>query len=320
MLYGQANPGGIVNLVTKRPTGQNVNEVVFKTGSGQRAELGLDLDRKAGDALSWRLAANGRRQYLQAGKPAQIKGLMLLPSLVWQPNNDTRLLLEAFYENLPKAGGRNFLLRRGTVDAVEGQTVSTRFFAGDPHFFDLHSRKRQAGGEFSHRFSPLLTFQQFLRYGRYDDYLKSLIVWDPGAGSEIIRKARIFDQHNRETQSDTRLQWRFATGAAQHTLLTGLDWRRGKEKLDTWLGSAPSIDWRRPVYGVAVDAPPCQFGRDTAMRQTGRQRAAPLPELQHLLPARSGQGCGGRLPQTHHRRASGSRREIPAARLTGASA
>ena len=194
---------------------------------------------------------------------------MLLPSLVWQPNNDTRLLLEAFYENLPKAGDRNFLLRRGTVDAVEGQTVSTRFFAGDPHFFDLHSRKRQAGGEFSHRFSPLLTFQQFLRYGRYDDYLKSLIVWDPGAGSEIIRKARIFDQHNRETQSDTRLQWRFATGAAQHTLLTGLDWRRGKEKLDTWLGSAPSIDWRRPVYGVAVDAPPCQFGRDTAMRQTG---------------------------------------------------
>lgn len=112
---------------------------------------------------------------------------MLLPSLVWQPNNDTRLLLEAFYENLPKAGGRNFLLRRGTVDAVEGQTVSTRFFAGDPHFFDLHSHKRQAGGEFSHRFSPLLTFQQFLRRGRYDDYLKSLIVWDPGAGSEIIR-------------------------------------------------------------------------------------------------------------------------------------
>lgn len=269
VLYGQANPGGIVNLVTKRPTRQNVNEVVFKTGSGQRAELGLDLDRKAGDALSWRLAANGRRQYLQAGKPAQIKGLMLLPPLVWQPNNDTRLLLEAFYENLPKAGDRNFLLRRGTVDAVEGQTVSTRFFAGDPHFFDLHSRKRQAGGEFSHRFSPLLTFQQFLRYGRYDDYLKSLIVWDPGAGSEIIRKARIFDQHNRETQSDTRLQWRFATGAAQHTLLTGLDWRRGKEKLGTWLGSAPSIDWRRPVYGVAVDAPPYQFGRDTAMRQTG---------------------------------------------------
>ena len=52
MLYGQANPGGIVNLVTKRPTRQNVNEAVFKTGSGQRAELRLDLDRKAGGALS----------------------------------------------------------------------------------------------------------------------------------------------------------------------------------------------------------------------------------------------------------------------------
>ena len=62
MLYGQATPGGIVNLVTKRPTGQNVNEAVFKTGSGQRAELGLGLDRKAGGALSWRLAANGRRR------------------------------------------------------------------------------------------------------------------------------------------------------------------------------------------------------------------------------------------------------------------
>ena len=161
MLYGQANPGGIVNLVTKRPTRQNVNEAVFKTGSGQRAELGLDLDRKAGGALSWRLAANGRRQCLQAGKPAQIKGLMLLPSLVWQPNNDTRLLLEAFYENLPKAGGRNFLLRRGTVDAVEGQTVSTRFFAGDPIFstcIRASGRRAASSRTASARCSPSSSF------------------------------------------------------------------------------------------------------------------------------------------------------------------
>lgn len=74
MLYGQANPGGIVNLVTKRPTRQNVNEVVFKTGSGQRAELGLDLDRKAGDALSWRLAANGRGSTCKRASPRKSRG------------------------------------------------------------------------------------------------------------------------------------------------------------------------------------------------------------------------------------------------------
>ncbi len=43
VLYGQANPGGVANLVSKLPTTTPVHEVFATTGSHGRAEFGFDL-------------------------------------------------------------------------------------------------------------------------------------------------------------------------------------------------------------------------------------------------------------------------------------
>ncbi|XBS71883.1 TonB-dependent receptor plug domain-containing protein [Acerihabitans sp. KWT182] len=43
VLYGQVNPGGVANLVSKRPTETPVHEVFTTVGSHNRYQAGFDL-------------------------------------------------------------------------------------------------------------------------------------------------------------------------------------------------------------------------------------------------------------------------------------
>ena len=64
VLYGQTPPGGLINLVSKRPTQEQVNEFYLETGNDSRAGAGFDIGGKLdeqGDAL-YRVVATGTRR------------------------------------------------------------------------------------------------------------------------------------------------------------------------------------------------------------------------------------------------------------------
>lgn len=269
VLYGQANPGGIVNLSLKEATGSNENEIMLKTGSGKRMELQADFDRELNDQFALRMVGAAKQMDWQAGNNARQRAFTLAPSLRWRPDEKTELVLNALYENQPEAGDRNFLLKQGTIDAVDGQHVGHKFFAGDPNFHDFNNRKAQISYRFSHDFGNNVSIHQNVRYGKYNDYWKTLVVWDPGAGSEMVRRARIFDTDWRDFLADTRVQWKPNFGQTQHNIIVGLDYTDRRNDLYGRLGSAPSIDWRNPVYGVYVGKPPLSNDETVKMRQTG---------------------------------------------------
>ena len=61
VLYGQSNPGGIVDIVTKKPSGQNQNRVQFKIGTQDLYQLGADFDHKLNENVAVRLVGNIKR-------------------------------------------------------------------------------------------------------------------------------------------------------------------------------------------------------------------------------------------------------------------
>lgn len=266
VLYGQANPGGLVNLITKEATGSNENEIIFKTGSGNRAEVGLDIDRELNPATAWRIVADAKQADWQAGKASRQRGLTLAPSLTWTPDENTSLTLKGFYERQPEAGDRNFLTSTGTLYPVNGARIPLDFFSGDAAYHDLSNTKMQLGYKLHHRFNNTLSLSQNVRYGRYDNDLRSLIVWYAGAGSELVRKARIFDESYRDVQADTRLEWQ---PDSHHKVLFGADYLNRRYDLAAYLGDAPSIDWQNPVYGVNIAAPALSSDESTRVRQVG---------------------------------------------------
>lgn len=277
VLYGQANPGGIINMVTKAPTGSGESEIVLKTGSGQRKEIGIDLDRSTGTGLDWRLVAAAKDVHWRAGDNAQQRAFSVAPSVRWR-NGSTTVLLSALYENQPKAGERNFLPRRGTVDAYsDGTRIARNFYAGEPGFHDEHNSKARIGWDVTHRVSDALTLSQHGAYGRYSNYMGLLAAlegapwtadsaWGPGSRTQAInngllgdgerdiyRESTVWDYHWREFQIDNRATFKFSTGDMQHTLLAGVDYYSGRQHVNKWENTTqPGINSANPVYGVSI--------------------------------------------------------------------
>lgn len=287
VLYGQGNPGGIVNLISKTPTGSGTNEIIAKTGSGSRAQLGLDIDRSLNDNLDYRIVAEGRQSDWQE-KHVRQRALMLAPSFTWKPGPDTSLTLLGFYERRPEAGNRNFLPAAGTLYPVGGLTIARDLLTADTGWRDINNTHAHTGYRFSHRFNDAFTLRQNLRYSRTKDYLKSLIVWGDSVGTEVPRKARIFDDNIREFQIDTQGETRFSTGPVHHTLLAGVDYRRLSSNGRYYLGDAPGLDWANPVYGVYAGTPDLVTDEHKMLRQTGfyLQNQAEAGRLNILLGSR----------------------------------
>ncbi|UOO83078.1 TonB-dependent siderophore receptor [Uruburuella testudinis] len=294
VLYGQANPGGIINIITKQPTGSNEHEIVVKTGSGRRKEAAIDIDRALNDQLSYRLIGAAKHVEWRTGSNGKQASYTLAPSFKWQ-NDRTRFTLSALYENSPKAGERNFLPRKGTVDAYsDGTRIDRNFFAGDPAFNEHRNRKLRIGYAFEHQVNSHLTLSQDAAWGRYRNKMSVLAAlegarwtqdrpWGPGLRSravadgllgsgekDIYRESTVWNTHWREFQLDNRATWQFATGRLNHTLLTGLDYYDGREQFDRWEGTTQrGINSAKPVYGATVEPFRQSHNRTTGIRQLG---------------------------------------------------
>ncbi|MDG2948003.1 TonB-dependent receptor plug domain-containing protein [Bisgaard Taxon 10/6] len=103
VLYGQSNPGGIVDIVTKKPTQTNKNLLQLKIGNNDYYQLGLDIDRKLNEQLAFRLIGNIKRLDWKEHYVRQ-QDSTLAPSLTWKPDENTEWTV-CILSKTPESGG-----------------------------------------------------------------------------------------------------------------------------------------------------------------------------------------------------------------------
>ena len=269
VLYGQSNPGGIVDIVTKMPTGKNKNVLQAKVGTNDYYQLGLDFDRRLSETLSFRLLGNLKRLDWKENYVRQ-KGGAISPSLTWKPNDKTEFTLYAFYQKKPKAGDRNFFMKESILDGVNGSKAPYDFFISDPNFHKLSLEQWHIGSQLSHKFNENVSVHQNLRYNKSENILHNLVGWDLVQNqTEIVRKARIFEDRWHEFGVDNYIESKFNTKALRHTLLTGVEYKQSRYDLLAYLGDAPNINWVNPNYGVTVASPTLQTSSLKTIKQSG---------------------------------------------------
>lgn len=98
-LYGQVSPGGIVNIITKKPQASYSADASISYGSydGSRAEA--DITGPVTDDLFLRLAASYDRD-MRYWDPYEAESWDFAPSLLWQPNGTMSVALN--YERFHK--------------------------------------------------------------------------------------------------------------------------------------------------------------------------------------------------------------------------
>lgn len=274
VLYGQTAPGGLLSLVSKRPTEEPLHEIELQTGSFGRKQAAIDLSGPLDSEgkLLYRLTAdasdsNSRIDYVHQSR------VMIAPAITWKPNADTSLTVFANYLHDPNAGVFNYVPAAGTL--LPGKfKISPSFFAGDPNANRWDKKETSLGYELRHRLSDSWSFEQNVRYLRNTVSIKQL---DSSYGlnqdgTAIQRESYTHDATFGSFAADTRLQGLIESGAWRHKLTFGLDYQRTDNRhVFTGQGDALAGDLSlaHPVYGIAIPTPDFVYG--SSSRDVSRQ-------------------------------------------------
>ncbi|MCB4825284.1 TonB-dependent siderophore receptor [Roseicella aerolata] len=253
VLFGQNAPGGVVNMVSRRPTDTPQGEVRLTAGSHARLQGAFATSGPLTRDGTWSYSLSGllRDSNTQVDYTPDNRAF-IAPALTWRPTSDTRLTLLSYYQ-YDETLGSEFLPYSGTVVPSAFGRIPRSRFTGEPGFDTFIRRQYGIGYEFEHRFNDTFTVRQNLRYGHVDgDWRQTYGLGLQPDGRTLNRYSYESRRESSAFQVDTHLQSRFATGPLQHTLLAGLDYSRATfDNIQNGATGTP-LDLYAPVYGRVV--------------------------------------------------------------------
>ncbi|WP_425492595.1 TonB-dependent siderophore receptor [Lysobacter changpingensis] len=258
--YGAMPPGGMVNYVSKRPTSETLREVEVQVGSYDLFQLAGDFGGKLTDDGVWtyRLTALARQSDDQVDFVHDDR-YFIAPALTWKPDEANSLTLLARWQKNDTVAGAGFLPAEGTLLPNPHGRIPPNRFTGEPGFNNYDKTMSSLGWEYFHDFGGGATFRQNLRYGVTEiDPSTSVGAFGLLADQRtLMRYLWNTEEESRNFGVDNQLQFDFATGAVEHTLLTGLDFRRARNDYASafTFEGAPTLDIFEPVYGAPIVEP-----------------------------------------------------------------
>ncbi|MEM9806084.1 MAG: TonB-dependent receptor plug domain-containing protein [Cyanobacteria bacterium P01_D01_bin.56] len=99
ILYGEVQPGGVINLVTEQPLNEPTYEIALQAGSREffQPEIDLSGPLASDGSLLYRLNAAYSHDDGFTDFNEDLEQIFVAPVLTWQPSDRTRLTLEAEY-------------------------------------------------------------------------------------------------------------------------------------------------------------------------------------------------------------------------------
>lgn len=254
VLYGQGNPGGLINLSSKRPTFERFGEVGAQIGSFDYYQSMFDIGGPVADSdsFAYRLTGLARNAHAQTDN-LQNDRYFIAPALTWQPDEDTKLTVLASYQHDNPSSPSG--LPPALTYFRPGNMLDRSFYVGDPSFDTSNRKFTNIGYEFEHRFDETFTFRQNARYSNFDWSYRALGMSSTSGGmiGNLIRRNATFQDELLNTFNiDNSLQADFSTGPIDHTLLVGLDYRYFDNNVKTEFWAATPLNPVNPVYGGPI--------------------------------------------------------------------
>jgi iron complex outermembrane recepter protein len=245
VLFGRAEPAGIINYVTKQPLREPFYQVEFTAGNYSFYRPSLDFSApltEDGD-LAYRLNV----AYENAGSfrdGVQTERFLIAPTLSWQISDDTELSLEFSYLDDTRPVDRGLVV----LSDNEVADIPIGTYLGDP-------RLREDFGEtrtelyLNHRFNDNLSLRSGIRYA---------VSTETGPGATVQIDGPSEDDRNFPVSTNSGYQFyetftlqndligKFKTGSIDHTALFGLEYYRGFNTFEGGFRGGDTIDIFNP--------------------------------------------------------------------------
>jgi iron complex outermembrane receptor protein len=246
-LYGRFEPGGVVNLVTKKPLGERQTTLDFTAGDYSFLRSTFDSTGPISETLGYRVNAawqdsDSFRDFVD------LRTRFISPVFAWSPTEDTKLVLELEYlkrdQGLDRGFGSNPLFLRVPIDrsygepGMNGENTSRLASLTLDHALSDAWNLRVAG----HAGDGELT-------GRYIGFGFPPISGASTANPVVNRVGTIVFDKETDYAGQAEIAGKLSTGNVTHRLLLGAE--VGFQEEDSSFDSAQigSISLYNPVYG-----------------------------------------------------------------------
>lgn len=240
-LYGQSVPGGVVNLTSKRPQFSQQGHIRLTGGTQNTKGAAFDYTDAINDQWAWRLIGMTRSSDTQYDHTREER-YAISPSLLWQPDSDTSLLLRAYLQKDPSGGYHGSLPLDGTRYAHNGRKLSPSTNEGDPG--DGYQRRQQIYSyEFDHQFTDVWSVYSAGSYTHTNVSLDQVYQVGWIDDSDMLARGYSGSRGSLDGWStDNRLRADFNTGDLAHTLILGAEDHRFRNDLWTGAGGAAPLN------------------------------------------------------------------------------
>jgi iron complex outermembrane recepter protein len=248
ILYGAIEPGGLINLISKKPLSKPFYEV--EVNGGSRGLISPRFD------VSGPLTADGKILYRVNGLYQSIDSVVkstqpdqktfIAPTIAWKVGDKTDLSISAEYIDSNRPGDFGLPAVGTSVANVSRDRIS-----GEPND-RITNQSLNIGYLLDHQFSDNWKLRNAFRYAS-NQFDFNVVAYPLGFDETTNTINRFFATQEGQTKDytlQTNVTGEFATGDIQHKLLVGADYVRREGRLFSSIGDPTDLDLFNPVYGV----------------------------------------------------------------------
>lgn len=249
ILYGEIQPGGLINLVSKKPLAEPFYEAEVQVGNWGFVRPRFDISGPltSDGRLLYRLNALYQTGDSFRGFDQEDRRFFISPVLTWRISDRTDLTLSLEYTDdkgpadfgLPALGDEVVDVPRDRIANNPDDTITKKYL--------------NVGYNLEHRFSENWTLRNAFRYSSYKyNYNVVALSFGFDEATETVENFWASQEgRDKNYTLQTNLLGKFATAGIEHTLLFGVDLSHNNERIFTIGDFATPIPVNifNPVYG-----------------------------------------------------------------------
>lgn len=260
MEFGVVQPGGLINMVTRKPSEKQhtLLEQSFGSHDSYRGHVDTTGALNSDKTLLYRLNSGYIDQDSFRDHVFE-KRYWIAPSLTWKPSDTFSLTLDTSFMKKQK------MLDEGVAFSADGRPVGPiTQFLGEPDRPGQVQRDAFAGLTAEWKPSDWFTFRSAFLYHHWDIDMDA--VRRSAATSLAGTVNRLYDNSD---FSENSWQWmnmaviKLDLGPTRHKLMTGYDYRDRKQTIHLSRVGYPAVNIFNPVYGGAFPDTPDLNRQDT---------------------------------------------------------
>lgn len=256
--FGQALPGGLVNLVTKRPTANTFANIDLTYGSYnlKQAQFDLNYSPYQKEEGAFRLAGRVSDRKDEIDKH-YFKDFFISPSYTFDLGEKVKLSTIASYQHREYSRIQGLPVL-GTLKANPNGPIPRNTFIGEPSAGPYKADVYRLGYTFNYSFDNAWQFEQnfAIRNASNTGNFMTLDRWAGGAKpnyKSMLRTANAQDANNRIYTIDNQLKRTFDFQNMSHHILIGVDALHDERKMNSYDCAIEDFNFYNPTYGTAVN-------------------------------------------------------------------